>query len=111
VDLVNRADLKASKDEIIESPLPDNAMRVEVSNDHMGNFFDCVRSRKNPIAPVEAGHRSASVGHLIVIALRLGRKLQWDAGKELFTGDGAKEANTHLAREMRKPYDYSFAGE
>lgn len=105
---VNRADLKASKDEIIEIPLPDNASRLEVSNDHMGNFFECVLSRKNPIAPVEAGHRSASVGHLIVIALRLGRKLQWDAAKELFTGDGAKEGNAHLAREMRKPYDYTF---
>ena len=38
----------------------------------------------------------------------VGRKLQWDAAKEVFTGDGAKEANTHLAREMRKPYDYSY---
>lgn len=25
-------------------------------------------------------------------------------------GDGAKEGNAHLAREMRKPYDYSFVG-
>lgn len=107
---VNRSDLRASKDEIIETPLPDNAVRLEVSNDHMGNFFDCVRSRKNPIAPVEAGHRSASVGHLIVIALRSGRKFQWDAAREEFVGEGAKEANSHLAREMRKPYDYTFAG-
>jgi hypothetical protein len=89
--------------------LPDNAARLEVSNDHMGNFFACVRSRKNPMAPVEAGHRSASVGHLIVIALRTGRKFQWDPAREVFVGDGAKEGNAHLAREMRKPYDYSFA--
>jgi hypothetical protein len=89
--------------------LPDNAARLEVSNDHMGNFFACVRSRKNPMAPVEAGHRSASVGHLIVIALRTGRKFQWDPTREVFVGDGAKEGNAQLAREMRKPYDYSFA--
>lgn len=107
---VNRADLKASKDEIIETPLPDNATRLEISNDHMGNFLECVRSRKNPIAPVEAGHRSACVGHLIVIALRLGRKLQWNPVAETFTGDGGREANAQLAREMRKPYDYTFAG-
>jgi predicted dehydrogenase len=105
---VNRSDLRASTDEIIETPLPDNAVRLEASNDHMGNFFDCVRSRKNPLAPVEAGHRSATVGHLIVIALRLGRKFQWDAAKEVFVGDGAKEGNAQLAREMRKPYDYTF---
>jgi hypothetical protein len=43
----------------------------------MRNFFDCVRSRKDPIANVEVGHRSVSVCHLAVIALRLGRKLAW----------------------------------
>jgi hypothetical protein len=75
----------------------------------MGNFFSCVRTRKNPIAPVEGGHRSASVGHLIVIAMRLGRKFQWDPQTEFFVGNGAAEANQQVAREMRKPYDYSFA--
>ena len=105
---VNRSDLNASKDEIIEAPLPDNAIKLEQNTDHMGNFFDCVRSRKDPICPVETGHRSAVVGHLIVIAMRLGKKLQWDAKTEVFVGDNSKEANAHLAREMRKPYDYSF---
>ena len=107
---VNRGDLKASKEEIYTAPLPANAITLEVSNNHMANFFDCVRSRKDPIAHVENGHRSAVVGHLIIIAMHLGRKLQWDPAKEIFTGDGAKEANTHLAREMRKPYDYSYVG-
>lgn len=107
---VNRSQLEASQPEMLDAPLPDNARRLEVSDDHMGNFFNAVRSRKDPIAPVEAGHRSATVGHLIVIALRTGRKLQWNPEQEKFTGDGAKEANAHLARAMRKPYDYSFAG-
>jgi hypothetical protein len=40
----------------------------------------------------------------------LGRKLRWDPDKELFVGDGAKEANVFVAREMRKPYDYSCVG-
>ena len=57
---------------------------------------------------MENGHRSACIGHLIIIALRTGLKLQWDPEKEIFTGTGASEANKHLAREMRKPYDYSF---
>ena len=54
------------------------------------------------------GHRSASIGHLIIIALRTGLKLQWDPERETFTGAGASEANKHLARDMRKPYDYTF---
>ena len=107
---VNRGDLAASDENIISTPLPDSAVRLDVSNDHMGNFFDCVRSRKDPISKVEVGHRSACVGHLIVIALRSGRKLQWDPATEFFVGDGAKEANAQVAREMRKPYDYGFVG-
>jgi predicted dehydrogenase len=105
---VNRADLNASKDEIIDAPLPDNAIRLQSSPDHMRNFFDCVRSRQDPVSPVEIGHRSANVGHLIVIALRAGKKFQWDAAAEQFVGAGAAEANAQLARPMRAPYDYSF---
>jgi len=107
---VNRDEITASDKKLLTAPLPDNAVKLEVSNDHMGNFFDCVRSRKDPIASVENGHRSACIGHLIIIALRTGRKLQWNPDTEVFTGEGAAEANGHLARKMRAPYDYSFAG-
>ncbi|MEI6194577.1 MAG: Gfo/Idh/MocA family oxidoreductase [Verrucomicrobiota bacterium] len=107
---VNRDEITASDKKLLTAPLPDNAVKLEVSNDHMGNFFDSVRSRKDPIASVENGHRSACIGHLIIIALRTGRKLQWNPDTEVFTGEGAAEANGHLARKMRAPYDYSFAG-
>jgi hypothetical protein len=72
----------------------------------MGNFFDCLRSRKAPVCEAEIGHRSASVCHLGVIALRLGRKLKWDAAKEEFVDD--REANGYLVREMRKPWTYDM---
>jgi hypothetical protein len=67
-----------------------------------------VKSRKLPICDVETGHRSATMCHLGAISLRTGHKLTWDYEAEKFTGEHAKEANTYLAREMRKPYDYSF---
>lgn len=107
---VNRTAITASHPEMLDTPLDSPAVRLEVSDDHMANFFDAVRTRKDPICPVEGGHRSATVGHLIVIALRTGRTLRWDPSKEKFVGDGDKDANRHLARQMRKPYDYSFAG-
>ncbi len=107
---VNRDEHTASDKQLLKTPLPDNAVRFPVSNDHMGNFVDCLRSRKDPVANVETAHRSACIGHLIIIALRTGLKLQWDPEKEIFKGEGAADANKHLAREMRKPYDYSFAG-
>jgi predicted dehydrogenase len=105
---VNRGDLHASDEAIITTPLPGGAVRLEASRDHMSNFFDCVRSRQDPICHVEVGHRSVTVCHLGVIALRLGRRLEWNPGQELFVGESAKEANAYVAREMRKPYDYSF---
>jgi predicted dehydrogenase len=106
---VNRSSIDASDAAMLDTPLENPAVKLEVSADHMGNFFEAVRSRKDPISPVEGGHQSAVVGHLIVIALRTGRALTWDPAAETFMGEGAAEANAHMAREMRKPYDYSFA--
>jgi predicted dehydrogenase len=105
---VNRDEIKATGRELISKPLPEGAERLYFSNDHKGNFFDCMRSRKDPICSVEVGHRSASVCHLGAISLRTGKKLQWDPDTELFTGEHAAEANSYVAREMRKPYDYEF---
>jgi predicted dehydrogenase len=107
---VNRDGISASKNDILHTPLPDNAIHLEVSRNHMANFMECVRSRKDPISKVEDGHRSAVIGHLIGISLRAEKKYNWDPAKEIFTGEGAEEANPHLAREMRNSYDYSFVG-
>ncbi len=107
---VNRDEIKASDPELLRAPLPEGAVRLYASKDHMLNFFDCVRSRELPICDVETGHRSANMCHLGAISLRTGRKLKWDYQREVFVGSHAKEANTYLKREMRAPYDYSFCG-
>lgn len=105
---VARGKIQASNQDILETPLPESAIRLYKSDDHMGNFFACVKSRKDPICDVEIGHRSISVAHIGVIAVRTGLKLQWNPELEEFTGENSKEANLYLAREMRKPYTYSF---
>ncbi len=101
---VNRQKIQPSRPEILEQELPASAERLYVSNDHIGNFFDCVRTRKPTVCEPEIGHRSVSVCHLGAIALRTGRKLNWDPAKEEFVGD--KAANQYLSREMRKPWGY-----
>ena len=101
---VNREKIVASQPELIEKELPASAERLYVSNHHMGNFFDCVKSRKPTICEPEIGHRSVSVCHLGVIALRTGRQLHWDPAKEEFVNDA--EANAYLSRPMRKPWGY-----
>ena len=106
---VNRGTIEASDQALLDTPMENPPVKLEVSADHMGNFVEAVRARKDPICPVEGGHQSAVVGHLIVIALRTGRKLRWNPADEKFVGDGASEANAYLSRKMRKPYDYGFA--
>lgn len=81
--------------------------RTEESNrfhipDHARNFLDAIKSRQEPVAPVEVGHRSATVCHLGNIAMRLKRRLRWDPVTEQFGGD--EEANQMLERPMRAPW-------
>ena len=103
---VTRGKIQASSQELIDQPLTDKKVELYVSNNHVGNFFDCLRSRQQPICDAEIGHRSASVCHLGVIAIQLGRKLQWNPTSEQFEND--KEANGHVAREQRKPFTYDM---
>jgi predicted dehydrogenase len=70
--------------------------------DHVRNFLNSIKSRQDPIAPVEVGHRSATVCHLGNIAMLLKRKLRWDPVREQFMGDA--EANRMLTRPMRAPW-------
>ena len=78
--------------------------RLDAGVSHARNFLDCVRSRRDPIAHVEIGHRSATVCHLGNIAVRLCKKkvLHWDPAAERFTNDD--EANAMLTRPMRAPW-------
>ena len=71
---------------------------------HMSNWLDSVRARsgRGLYAPVEAGHRSATVCHLANIAMQLRRKLAWDPAAEQFVDDD--EANRLLSRPMRQPW-------
>lgn len=101
---VSRGKIEASRPEILSEALPASAERLYTSNNHMGNFFDCVRSRKPAICEPEIGHRSVSVCHLGVLAMRLGRPLRWDPTRETFADDA--EANSYIHREMRKPWSF-----
>lgn len=52
---------------------------------HVGNFFDCVRSRKQPNAPVETGIAAARAGHIANLALRRGEKVVWPPARNQAT--------------------------
>jgi predicted dehydrogenase len=70
---------------------------------HARHFLDCVKSRREPVSDLESGHRVATACHLANLALRLGRKLRWDAVRETVIDD--PEAAALLERPYRAPWD------
>jgi predicted dehydrogenase len=105
---VNRNRLSGKPvEELKEKPLPEDAIvklyKGKKPGSHMGNFFECVKDRTQPISDVYTHHRSMTTCHLANIAIRLGRKIEWDAEKEQIVGD--KDAASFLAREQRKGYE------
>ena len=49
---------------------------------HLRDFLACVRTRRETLAPAEAGHRAATLGHLGERAMREGRALRFDPHAE-----------------------------
>ncbi len=68
---------------------------------HRRNFVDAVFGKGKVIAPVEAGHRTATVCHLNNIAMRIGKGFSWDPVTETAS---LAEANALLAPKMREPW-------
>ena len=52
---------------------------------HMANFIECVRSRKQPNAPVEIGYRSAVAAHMANLAYRRTERITLEAVKRGMT--------------------------
>lgn len=89
--------IRGGKTESISDPPGEDDTKA-----HLKNWIDCIRSRQQPIAYAEIGHRSATMCHLGNIARWTGRKLTWDPAKEEFVND--TEANALLSRPMRAPW-------
>jgi len=64
--------------------------------------LDCIESRQSPNAPVEVGHRTITVCHLVNIARELQRPLQWNPDRERFVDDA--EADNLLDRPRREHF-------
>ena len=94
--------LAASDPKIITSVIEPDEIHLYESKDHHGNWLDCVKSRQQPIAPVEVAHRACSACLIHHMAMKTKRKLFWDPQKERFKNDD--EANALLARPQRPPY-------
>ena len=87
--------------------LPEELRKVKLyeSPGHWRNFLDCVKSRQRTITPVETAHHSAIPGHLGLISMLTGRKINWDNATETILGDA--EASKLMTRAYRVPWQMS----
>ena len=100
---IHSGNFKSNPPELAKVELKSTDQRLYESNNHLQNWFDCMRNRKPCVADVEIGHRSCTVCHLGNVARWTGRKLKWDPIKEIFPGDD--EANKYLDVARRKGYE------
>ena len=98
--------LNASDPAILTSKTKENEIHLYVSDDQHGNWLDCIQSRKQPISPIEIGHRSCSVCLISHIAMKVQGKLSWNPEKEQFNDNII--ANSMLSRTQRYPYGTDY---
>jgi len=97
--------LDASDPTLLESVIGPNEIHLYKSDEQHGNWLECIKSGKQPISPVEIGHRACTVCLVSHIAMKLPRQLEWNPEQERFVNDA--EANALLSRTQRAPYGTS----
>jgi hypothetical protein len=100
--MVQRGFIDTEPKSLLRTTIGPDEIQLPRSNDHRRNFLDSVKSRRDPMCPVEIAVRSDAVCHQADIAIRLGRELSWDPEKEKFVNDD--EANKMLIGSMRSPW-------
>jgi len=66
--------------------LPDAKVKLYVSRNHIADFLDCVRSRKQPITHAEVGARSVICCHLMNLAYKHRTTINWDPAQLQLAG-------------------------
>ena len=109
---VSRGALKGTPaEDLAKNPLPESLIKelykgkepTGSGNAHMENFFACVKDRGLPVSDVYSHHRAMTTCHLANIAIRLGRKIEWNPETEQIVND--KDAAHWIGREQRKGYE------
>lgn len=98
--------LDASDPKILESVIGQDEVHLYKSKEQHVDWLNAIRTRQQPVASAEIGHRSCSACLVYHIAMKLPRKLYWDPQNERFKNDD--EADSLLSRPMRLPWSTYF---
>ncbi len=98
----NQKSLDASDPAILESEIGEDEIHLHLAPEQHQDWINSIKTREEPVAPVEVAHRSCSACLVSHIAMKIDRKLYWDPVAEKFRDDD--EANTMLSRPQRSPY-------
>lgn len=104
--MVHRGGLHTHPESLAEEKPAAGDVHLTESPHHARNFVDSIKRRTPAICPIEDAVQADILCHLSDIAMRLNRKLKWDAAREHFVKDA--EANHKLAmRPVRRPYQWA----
>ncbi len=86
----------------MEDKQPETINEIKVS--HQKNFIDCIKTRETPRSDIESMHKTTALCHLANIAFRTGKKLEWDADREIITNEPSAMDCPQFEREYRAPW-------
>ncbi len=101
---VSREHFLASDDSLLPPKTEESEGAYETKIPHLTNFIEAVKTKTDPVVPVEIGHRSCTVCTLGNIAYEMKRPIQWDPEAEKFVNDPEAEAN----RLFHKTYSEGY---
>ena len=92
--------------EIADGKTKVSGMPKQTGNDsheeHMKNFIECIKTRKDPACSIENGRLVAMYAHMGNIALRTQSRLEWNEGDKNFGQN--KAANALITPRYRAPW-------
>ena len=94
--------LEAEPASLLQEFIDPNEIHLGRSPGHHRNFLNSVKTRRQPVAHAEIGHRTASICHLLNLAMLTGKEIIWDPQKEKITNE--PDLNRMLMPPMRSPW-------
>ena len=101
---VSRGHYLASDDSLLPPKVEETGGAYETKVPHLENFINAVKTKTDPVVPVEIGHRSCTVCTLGNIAYDMKRPIKWDPKAEKFVDDPEADKNRLFNKTYTEGY-------